>query len=29
MTTRIYHNPNCGTSRKVLARLEEVGAKPE
>jgi len=22
----IYHNPNCGTSRKVLARLQEVGA---
>ena len=24
----IYHNPNCGTSRNVLAALTEAGAKP-
>jgi arsenate reductase len=26
--TVIYHNPNCGTSRKVLAALQEAGARP-
>jgi arsenate reductase len=26
--TIIYHNPNCGTSRKVLAMLRESGAAP-
>lgn len=25
----IYHNPACGTSRKVLALLEERGASPQ
>ena len=25
----IYHNPNCGTSRTVLALLNERGEKPE
>jgi len=24
----IYHNPNCGTSRNVLALLRELGAEP-
>ncbi len=24
-TTTIWHNPNCSTSRKVLARLREAG----
>jgi arsenate reductase len=24
----IYHNPNCGTSRKVLGILQESGARP-
>ncbi len=24
----IFHNPNCGTSRKVLAALREWGAEP-
>ncbi len=28
MTITIYHNPNCGTSRTVLARLQELGHKP-
>lgn len=28
MTPTIYHNPNCGTSRKVLARLQELGHRP-
>lgn len=28
MSVTIYHNPNCGTSRKVLARLEELGHAP-
>lgn len=27
--TRIYHNPNCGTSRRVLALLREAGEEPE
>ncbi|NNG04402.1 MAG: arsenate reductase (glutaredoxin) [Inquilinus sp.] len=26
MTVRIYHNPNCGTSRTVLGILRESGA---
>jgi arsenate reductase len=26
--TIIYHNPACGTSRKVLAALREAGAEP-
>ncbi|MBO9519585.1 MAG: arsenate reductase family protein [Porphyrobacter sp.] len=25
MKATIWHNPNCGTSRKVLARLQEQG----
>jgi arsenate reductase len=25
----IFHNPNCGTSRNVLAALTEAGAKPK
>lgn len=29
MTVTIYHNPNCGTSRKVLARLEDLGHSPK
>ena len=29
MNVRIYHNPNCGTSRKVLALLKERGYHPE
>ena len=24
----IYHNPNCGTSRKVLGMLREAGLQP-
>lgn len=27
--TIIYHNPNCGTSRKVLAALREAGIEPQ
>ncbi|MFN3944335.1 MAG: arsenate reductase (glutaredoxin) [Allosphingosinicella sp.] len=27
MKATIYHNPNCGTSRKTLAILEEAGAE--
>jgi len=26
--TTIYHNPNCGTSRKVLGMLREAGLEP-
>jgi arsenate reductase len=26
--TTIYHNPNCGTSRKVLAILKDAGLEP-
>jgi arsenate reductase len=26
--TIIYHNPNCGTSRKVLAMLRDAGLQP-
>jgi arsenate reductase len=29
MSVVIYHNPSCGTSRKVLARLKEAGLEPE
>lgn len=25
----IFHNPSCGTSRKVLAALTEAGAQPK
>ena len=29
MTPRIYHNPNCSTSRKVLTALRDAGHEPE
>ncbi len=29
MKVTIYHNPNCGTSRNVLALLRERGIEPE
>ncbi|ESQ79160.1 arsenate reductase (glutaredoxin) [Asticcacaulis benevestitus] len=29
MTITIYHNPDCGTSRNVLAVIEAAGYKPE
>lgn len=29
MTVTIYHNPNCGTSRNVLALLKEKGLAPQ
>ncbi|KAF2991688.1 arsenate reductase (glutaredoxin) [Methylocystis sp. MJC1] len=29
MRVVIYHNPSCGTSRKVLAALREAGHEPE
>ena len=25
----IYHNPNCGTSRKVLGMIREAGVQPQ
>ena len=25
----IYHNPNCGTSRNVLAMIRAVGIEPQ
>jgi arsenate reductase (glutaredoxin) len=28
MTVTIYHNPNCGTSRNVLAMIRQSGEKP-
>ena len=28
MTVAIYHNPDCGTSRKVLAIIEGAGYRP-
>jgi arsenate reductase len=28
MTATIFHNPNCSTSRKVLAALREAGQAP-
>jgi arsenate reductase len=29
MSTVIYHNPNCSTSRNVLAMIREKGVEPE
>ena len=29
MSTTIYHNPNCGTSRNVLALIRNSGVEPE
>jgi arsenate reductase (glutaredoxin) len=29
MTITIYHNPQCNTSRKVLAMLRDSGEEPE
>lgn len=29
MHATIYHNPACGTSRKVLAALRDAGIEPE
>lgn len=29
MSVRIYHNPQCGTSRNTLALLREAGVEPE
>lgn len=29
MTVTIFHNPNCGTSRNVLALLKEKGLEPQ
>lgn len=29
MAWRIYHNPKCGTSRKVLGLLQDAGVDPE
>ena len=29
MTVTIYHNPNCGTSRNVLAMIRNSGEEPE
>ena len=28
MTTTIYHNPACGTSRKTLAAIRDAGVEP-
>jgi arsenate reductase (glutaredoxin) len=28
VSVTIFHNPNCGTSRNVLAALRDAGAKP-
>jgi arsenate reductase len=28
MTVMIYHNPNCGTSRNVLAMIRQSGQEP-
>jgi arsenate reductase len=28
MTVMIYHNPNCGTSRNVLAIIRQSGEEP-
>ena len=28
-STRIYHNPKCGTSRNVLALIRHAGVEPE
>jgi len=29
MTTTIYHNPECGTSRNTLAMIRQSGEEPE
>jgi arsenate reductase len=29
MTTTIYHNPDCGTSRNTLAMIRQSGEEPE
>ena len=29
MTTQIYHNPDCGTSRNTLALIRNSGVEPE
>lgn len=29
MTTTIYHNPDCGTSRNTLAMIRQSGVEPE
>mgnify|MGYP006286813471 FL=1 len=29
MSTKIYHNPKCGTSRNTLALIENAGIQPE
>lgn len=29
MTTKIYHNPKCGTSRNTLALIENAGIQPQ
>jgi arsenate reductase len=29
MSVRIYHNPDCGTSRNVLAMIRQSGEEPE
>jgi len=29
MSVTIFHNPSCGTSRKVLAALREAGIEPD
>lgn len=29
MTTTIYHNPQCGTSRNVLATIRNSGVEPQ
>ena len=29
MTVTIYHNPQCGTSRNVLAMIRDSGEQPE
>jgi arsenate reductase len=29
MSTTIYHNPDCGTSRNTLAMIRNVGIEPE
>jgi arsenate reductase len=29
MSITIYHNPNCGTSRNVLATIRKAGFEPE
>jgi arsenate reductase len=29
LSVRIYHNPDCGTSRNTLAMIRQSGAEPE